>query len=125
MRNIFLLIMITAMFGCGTTDKKKVEETPVVNINGEQLFKDNCASCHKCDVDFTGPALKGSLERWGDKALMYEFIKSPFSVIQKNEYASNLQKKFGGAVMTPSTLSDKEIDAILDYCGTGDPGPSK
>lgn len=103
------------MVGCGSTDKK-AEETPVANINGDELFKNNCASCHKCDMDFNGPALKGSLQRWGDKALMYEFIRSPFSVIQKNEYAKNLQQKFNGNIMTPSTLSDQELDAIFKYC---------
>ncbi len=125
MKNIFILIVIIVMFGCGANDKKKTEEPPVANINGEQLFKDNCASCHKCLVDFTGPALKGASQRWGDKALLYDFVRSPFSVIEKSEYAKNLQKKFGGAVMTPFTLSDKEIDAILEHCETIDPAPAK
>ena len=116
MKNIFLLIVIITLFSCGTTDKKKIEETPVANINGEELLKNNCASCHKCNMDFTGPALKGALERWGDKTLMYEFIRNPFGVIQKNEYAKNLQTKFQGAIMTPSTLSDQELDAIFEYC---------
>jgi len=116
MRYTFLFIAIIAMIGCGTTDKK-AEQPPVASINGEQLFHNNCASCHKCDMDFTGPALKGSLQRWGgDKALMYEFIRSPFSVIQKNEYAKNLQQKFNGSIMTPSTLNDQELDAIFNYC---------
>src|SRR5437868_689529 len=122
MKIIFLLTSIITIFGCGTADKK-AEVPAVANINGEELFKNNCASCHKCDSDFTGPALNGSLGRWGDKASMYEFIRNPFGVIRKNEYAQSLQKKFGGAIMTPSTLSDKEIDAILDYCSSDDPAP--
>ncbi len=118
MRNIFLLIIIAAMFGCGTNDKKKTEEPPVAN--GEKLYKENCASCHKCLVDFTGPRLRGSLERWEDKALMYEFVRSPWAVIQKNDYAKKLQEKYA-SVMPAFVLSDKEIDAILDYCTTEDP----
>src|SRR5258708_1282945 len=100
MKIIFVFIAIITMFGCGTTDKKKAEEPPLTSINGEELFKNNCASCHKCNMDFTGPALKGSIERWGDKALMYEFIRNPWAATQKNEYAQNLQKKFNGALMT-------------------------
>ena len=122
MRNISLLIIIAAMAGCGTTDKK-AKVPSVVNNNGEQLFKNNCASCHKCDVDFTGPALKGSLERWGDKALLYEFIRNPFKVIRKSEYAQDLQRKFGGAQMTAFELSDQEIDAIFNYCDNLKVGP--
>ena len=113
MRSIFLLIVITTIFGCGTTDKKKVEEVPISRIDGQQLFNDDCASCHKCDVDFTGPALKGAAQRWGDKNFMYEFIRTPWAVIQKNEYAQRLQKKFNGSLMTSFTLSDGEIDAIF------------
>ena len=126
MRNIVLFILIAALFGCGNNDHKKTEGKPAANINGEQLFKENCASCHKCLEDFTGPALKGALQRWGgDKALLHEFVRSPFSVIQKNDYAKNLQKKFGGAVMTPFPFSDEEIDAILEHCSAADPAPTK
>jgi cytochrome c551/c552 len=35
----------------------------VIAADGEALFKANCASCHKPDKDFSGPALKG----WKDK----------------------------------------------------------
>ena len=31
--------------------------------NGEALFKANCASCHKPDKQYVGPALKGARER--------------------------------------------------------------
>ena len=31
--------------------------------DGQSLFKTYCASCHKPDADFTGPALKGARER--------------------------------------------------------------
>lgn len=75
----------------------------------------NCASCHKCDVDFTGPALKGAESRWKDKELMYEFIRNPAGVIQKDSYAAGLQKKYN-AIMIPSTLTNEQIDAVLDYC---------
>ena len=113
MGNIFILIAITALVGCRPSDKK-VEEPPVTQINGEQLFK-SCASCHKCEVDFTGPALKGSLQRWGDKAVMYEFIRNPMIEVTKSEYARKLQQKW--KVQMPAyELSDKELDAIFKYC---------
>ena len=75
----------------------------------------NCASCHKCDMDFTGPSLKGAASRWKNQELMYEFIRNPMGVIQKDAYAAELQKKYN-AIMTPSTLTNEEIDAVLDYC---------
>ena len=115
MRNLFLLITVSIICGCITNNKNKAPDIPVVNINGEELYKNNCASCHRCLVDFTGPALKGSISRWENKRLMYEFIRNPLAVIQKNEYAKLLQKKFG-SIMPSSTLSDQELDAIFYSC---------
>lgn len=37
--------------------------------DGEKLFQQNCASCHKPDKDMTGPALKGARQRWIDNPL--------------------------------------------------------
>ena len=66
-------------------------------------------------MDFTGPSLKGAASRWKNQELMYEFIRNPMEVIQKDAYAAELQKKYN-AIMTPSTLTNEEIDAVLDYC---------
>jgi cytochrome c len=82
------------------------------------LFKNNCASCHKRDKDFTGPALKGSLERWGDKKAMFDFIRNPGKSIVENAYAKQLFEKWNRTMMTPSSLSDTELDAIMNYCET-------
>jgi cytochrome c551/c552 len=32
----------------------------VLAATGEELFKANCAACHKPDADMTGPMLKGA-----------------------------------------------------------------
>lgn len=93
-------------------------EEPVTSkiVDGELLFKNNCASCHKPEKDFVGPALKGSLERWdGDKKAMYDFIKNPSKSISENEYARKLVEKWQVG-MTSFALSDAEIDAIMNYC---------
>jgi mono/diheme cytochrome c family protein len=111
--------ILTALFflvaGCVADDKKATTET---NINGEILFKANCASCHKPDKDFTGPALKGALQRWGgDKKAMYAFIRNPMKSVQENAYAKKVFEKWNKTQMTAFPLSDAEIDAIMKYCG--------
>ena len=60
MGNIFILIAITALVGCRPSDKK-VEEPPVTQINGEQLFK-SCASCHKPTEYFTDTGRTTSMQ---------------------------------------------------------------
>jgi cytochrome c551/c552 len=106
-----LVIMISCNNSNGGQPAKKINP----NIDAAALFTMNCASCHKCDVDFTGPSLKGAEARWKNKDLMYEFIRNPMGVIQKDSYAAELQKKYN-AIMTPSTLTNEEIDAVLNYC---------
>ena len=42
--------------------------------DGEALFKANCASCHKPDVHYVGPALKGAREREPSKDWVYKWV---------------------------------------------------
>jgi mono/diheme cytochrome c family protein len=112
---IFTIILLS----CNGKDRKAVENTEQSTVkvdDGESLFKNNCASCHKCDRDFTGPALRGSMERWTDKKLLFEFIREPQKVIMKDTYAKNLLNKYQSAMTAFPQLSDADIQAILNYC---------
>jgi len=113
MKLLLALVIIVAVVSCNSGEASGKKINP--NINAAALFTSHCASCHKCDVDFTGPALKGAASRWKDKELMYEFMRNPMGVIQKNEYAKGLFDKYK-AVMTPATLTNEEIDAVLEHC---------
>lgn len=113
MRILCGLVILVAIISCNNSEGSGKKINPDINAAG--LFMTHCASCHKCDVDFTGPALKGAASRWKDKALMYEFMRNPMGVIQKDSYAAGLFNKYK-AVMTPSTLTNEEIDAVLEHC---------
>ena len=117
MKRFILIAIVFFVAGCTGDDKKIATEniTDTKTVDGEVLFKANCASCHKPDKDFTAPALKGSLQRWGDKKAMYDFIRNPSKSIEENNYARALAKKWNLA-MTSFNLSDAELDAIFDYC---------
>src|SRR4051812_48781638 len=68
--------------------------------DGQALFKANCASCHKPDKDFTGPALKG----WKDRepaGWIYKWIASPQGMIEAGDkHAVELFARFKPTVMT-------------------------
>lgn len=84
--------------------------------NGEALFKANCASCHKPDKQYVGPALKGAREREPSKGWHYEWIRNASSMAMTDPYAKKLKDQMGGVVMTSfPDLSNADIDAILDY----------
>ena len=86
--------------------------------NGEQLFKQNCASCHAIDKDVTGPALAGVAERgpWAeDKKNLYQWVHNPAGFMAKNPYTQALKAKYGVMMTGFPQLKENEIDAIIGY----------
>ncbi len=82
--------------------------------DGEALFKANCASCHKPDKDFTGPALKGWKDREPGDGWIYKWMANPAE--QNDAYATELKAKFKPTIMTSfPQLKKEDIDAILKY----------
>jgi mono/diheme cytochrome c family protein len=89
-----------------------------VNSKGEQLFKQNCASCHALDRDLTGPALNGVSERgpWAkDKSNLKKWIKNPAPFIANDTYVKALKDKFGLSMPSQAHLSDAEIEEVIGY----------
>jgi mono/diheme cytochrome c family protein len=94
--------------------------------SGQQIFNQNCASCHHPLKDGTGPALQGVDKRgdWTEKANLYAWIHNPNSYASKSEYAKGVSDKFGGGgIQMPAfpSLSDKDIDAIVEYVNSVKP----
>ena len=117
-----LIALVFFVAGCANDDKKVSADNTIedANVNGEVLFRANCASCHKPDKDFTAPALKGALQRWsGDKEAMYAYIRNPAKSIVENAYAKQLFEKWK-TMMTAFNLSDAQINAIMNYVETFD-----
>lgn len=87
---------------------------------GKHLFKRNCAACHNRNMqdDMTGPALKGTKERWkGREELLYQWIRNSQAVVASgDEYAIQLYNDWNKSVMTAfPNLKDEDIKALLDY----------
>src|SRR5882757_6101502 len=119
MKNLVLLVTVFIMFSCNNNaGNKTTKQTASVKPGGELLFKNNCASCHRPDKDFTGPALKGAKDRWADKNLLYDFVRDPATVISNDKYARALQQKYAGIMTASPQLTNADIDAILDYCNS-------
>lgn len=83
--------------------------------DGEALFKANCASCHKPDKDFTGPALKGARDREPSKTWVYDWVRNATSMLQTDAYAKGMYAKYKAQMTAFPQLKNEDIDAILDY----------
>lgn len=82
--------------------------------DGAALFKANCASCHKVDKDFTGPALKGWKDRVPAGDWIHNWVHNPAA--QNDAYATALKAKRKPVVMTSfPQLKNEDIDAIMKY----------
>jgi hypothetical protein len=87
----------------------------VLAQNGEALFKANCASCHKPDKDFTGPALKGARDREPSKEWVYKWVYNTTTMVESDPYAKGLKAKYGAVMSPQNQLKKEEITAILDW----------
>jgi mono/diheme cytochrome c family protein len=84
---------------------------------GQQLFQQQCQSCHNLDGVGNAPAMGGFLERgpWKDREQLYAFVRNPPAFMACDPYTQG-QKAQYGYVMTPfPSLSNEDIDAITDY----------
>jgi mono/diheme cytochrome c family protein len=84
---------------------------------GQQIFQQNCQSCHALDKNLTGPGLRGVEERgpWTDRANLIKWVKNPAAFIPTTPYTIELQKTYGSIMPSFPQLSDADINAIFDY----------
>lgn len=88
--------------------------------NGQKLFRNNCASCHKTSSQkLVGPGLKGVTERRSMDWLI-EWTKNSQKLIKSgDEQAVKLFKKYNEQVMPAQNLSKDEIKAVYDFIESG------
>ncbi len=93
-------------------------------VNGEKLFKQNCSMCHYAHTNqmLTGPGLENILDRVPSRKWFVDFTLNNERMIKGGDaYANKIYKQYGKAAMTvfEGQLSDKDINAIIDYIERG------
>ncbi|MFI5187823.1 MAG: c-type cytochrome [Chitinophagales bacterium] len=86
--------------------------------NGQQLFQQNCASCHNPSKDMTGPRLGDVLERDpynGDISKIVNWVHNVDKLLATDSYYKGLMARYGARMTQFSGLSDKDIAAIIGY----------
>jgi len=89
----------------------------IVTSKGQNLFQQNCQSCHALDKNLTGPALRGVEGRgpWTERKNLIQWVKNPAMFVPTTPYTKELQKTYGQIMPSFPQLSDEDIHAIFDY----------
>lgn len=107
----FFIILSILLSGANNQDIKKKD----ILEKGAKLFKSKtCSTCHNLtDKKKIGPGLLGLFERLEenkkDEKWLKEFLKNPSKMIEKDDYAKSLFKKYK-MKMPKTRLKDEEID---------------
>lgn len=91
----------------------------VWSANGEELFKTNCATCHKPLENSTGPKLQGVRQKWADggakEGEIFQWVHDWQVAAAQDPYANSVANSRPAAMSKFPTLTDEDITAILDY----------
>lgn len=90
-----------------------------IQLEGEKLFKENCASCHAPNKDLVGPSLACIGER-RDREWLYSWIRNSMDMINSGDsIAVGLYEEWGKTMQTPfEQLTEPEMDSIIFYLDT-------
>ena len=110
---------------CGTVSSKEAlsskEYTSQEKGNaqeGKTLFLDNCASCHNINMlsDMTGPALYGAVDRWKNRADLYQWVQDYTVLVEAGHPRALQMEKWSPSYMTTFTnLDTTQIRNIFAY----------
>ena len=122
MGKFILYAALLLTFSCNSNSLES--ENYATKIDGEMVYKKNCANCHKIDTDYSGPALKYIFYK-RNKEWVYTFLTNRSKIIDdslqfrlKNLYKFNC-KEF-------PDLSREEVYAAYNFCySTGQDPPPK
>ncbi len=103
-----LLLFFYLLFPC----------TKIFSQDGQQLFTQNCGSCHSIFKPLVGPPLANFETHgpWADQNKLYEWIADPKSFMQHDQYTKGLFEQYGTMMQAfGSRLDHQQIDAITEY----------
>lgn len=111
------LLLMAIIFSTGIFARKSAAQAS----DGAQLFQ-ICGACHTIGKGkLIGPDLYKVTERH-DREWLIRFIRNSQEVIQSGDpYAVKLFEEYNKVPMPPSTYTDEQINAVLDFIENFDP----
>ena len=96
--------------------KKKLNLGPIdksMAAEGEKIFESKCASCHKLDERYTGPAQRNVLQRVSPEFFM-NTVLNPDENLEKHPHSKEMLAQYM-TKMTNQNVNLKDARALLEY----------
>jgi cytochrome c len=96
--------------------KKKLNLGPIdktMAAEGEKIFESKCASCHKLDERYTGPAQRNVLQRVTPEFFM-NTVLNPDENLEKHPHSKKMLAEYM-TKMTNQNVNLKDARALLEY----------
>jgi len=96
--------------------KKKLNLSPIdksMAAEGEKIFKSKCASCHKLDERYTGPAQRNVLQRVTPEFFM-NTVLNPDENLEKHPHSKEMLAQYM-TKMTNQNVNLKDARSLLEY----------
>ncbi|MDZ7624698.1 MAG: cytochrome c [Ignavibacteriaceae bacterium] len=96
--------------------KKKLNLGPIdktMATEGEKIFESKCASCHKLDERYTGPAQRDVLQRVTPEFFM-NTVLNPDENLEKHPHSKKMLAEYM-TKMTNQNVNLKDARALLEY----------
>jgi cytochrome c2 len=81
--------------------------------DGEKIFESKCASCHKLDERYTGPAQRNVLQRVTPEFFM-NTVLNPDENLEKHPHSKEMLAQYM-TKMTNQNVNLKDARALLEY----------
>jgi cytochrome c len=96
--------------------KKELKLNPIdpeLAVKGEKIFESKCATCHKLDERYTGPAQRNVLQRVTPEFFI-NMVLNPDENTEKHPHAKEMLAKYMQK-MTNQNVTVKDALALLEY----------
>jgi hypothetical protein len=96
--------------------KKKLNLGPIdktMAAEGEKIFESKCASCHKLDERYTGPAQRNVLQRVTPEFFM-NTVLNPDENLEKHPHSKEMLAQYM-TKMTNQNINLKDARTLLEY----------
>ena len=114
MKYFILILKFSILISC--SENEQIKNKFVKNeIQGKDIFKNNCSACHIIGKNLIGPDLTGITKK-RDKEWLRKFITNSQGLIESGDKdAIKIWEEYNRIPMQSFSFTDEEFEHLYDY----------